>query len=110
MIKTQLEKWWDETFAPKKKTEPSALLRFLRKPKGAPNFADKRMQRGVQKAIAQKSRAARLERIYDSMRQGVRVAKERRDAYVQRRTERWKTVVENTMPAMFAEEMSRYGF
>lgn len=75
----------------------------------APRFTDKRMQRGVQVAMERKQRPARLAAIYASMRRGVEIAKERRAAYLKRRGARWRGVVENNLPAMFAAEMEKQG-
>lgn len=107
--KTQLEKWWDETFAPRKKDKLTALQIFLRRPHGAPNFADKRMQRGVQMAIAKKRRAQRLEFINEYRSQGLAMAQMLREAYLRRRGKRWRALVEEHVPRAFAEQMRGMG-
>lgn len=57
---TVLEKWWAETFKPRKKNVGlSIILRSLNKKKGH-RFTDKRMDRGVQRAIELKQRQKRL--------------------------------------------------
>jgi hypothetical protein len=77
--------------------------------RGRNQFADKRMTRGVQKALEAKQRPGRLAFIFESMRQGNRIAKKRRTAYVKRRTARWRGVVEANMPRMFAAELAKQG-
>jgi hypothetical protein len=67
------------------------------------------IQRGVQKALEAKQRPSRLAFIFESMREGNRIAKERRTAYVKRRTARWRGVVEANMPRMFAAELAKQG-
>lgn len=109
MTKTRIEKWWDETFAPKKKKPASVLAQLMRRPKRAPQFADKRMQRGVQVAKAKKQVASRLAFIYGSMRQGNVLAVARREDYLRRRGSRWRGLIEHHMPRMFAEAMQGMG-
>lgn len=107
--KTRLQKWWDEAFVKKPKPAASALLRFLRKPKRAPVFSDKRMQRGVQVAVEKKQRPARLAFIRDSQRQAVEIALQRREDYLRRRGKRWRALVEGAGPRAFVEAMRAQG-
>lgn len=48
-------------------------------------------------------------RIIESQRQGVEVAKKKRQEYVQRRTDKWRGVVEKNMPVMFNEALADAG-
>lgn len=87
-----------------------ATVRMRRRRVNARNqFADIRMTRGVQKAIAASGKQPRLEVIWASMRQGVEIATTRRAAYLKRRGARWRKHVENIMPGMFQQAMVEQG-
>lgn len=78
--------------------------------RGRNQFADKRMTRGVQRALEAKQRPRRLAFIFNSMRQANETAKARRVDYVKRRTERWRSLVTATLPRMFMQAMGAHGF
>lgn len=54
-------------------------------------------------------REKRMMFIRASQLQGVEIAARRRQAYVQRRTNRWRGVVENNMPRMFDDALKSMG-
>lgn len=54
-------------------------------------------------------REQRMARIAESQRQGVEIAKQARIAYVQRRTDRWRGLVETNMPRMFNDALREAG-
>jgi hypothetical protein len=54
-------------------------------------------------------RAARMHRIAESQRQGVEIARQRREEYVKRRSAKWKKIVTSELPKMFAQAMEAQG-
>lgn len=96
---------------PEKFDKEKFLQRLLRRraPKRRHQFSSKAMTRGVQQSLERAQRPNRLAFIYASMRQGVEIAKQRRQAYVQRRTIRWQHMFEANLPRMLNEELQRQG-
>lgn len=100
------------TAEPPPKLDKEKFLRHLmrrRAPKRRHQFVRKSMTRGVQIALERAQRPSRLAFIYNSMRQDVELAAQRRHDYLQRRTKRWRVVVEDNLPRIFNEELQRQG-
>lgn len=97
--------------AGKTRNIPREVRKMLGLPVGrrSDQWGSKAMRRGVQKAKELKQRPSRLAFIFESMRQANEVAKEERRGYLQRRTDRWRALVEAKLPVMLNAALRQQG-
>lgn len=89
------------------KVASATLRRFMRRPQRKGKLRGYRKRPALPGGLSYDQQ--RLNFIWESMRQGVEIARTRRAAYVARRTARFKKLVEKEVPRMFMQAMADLG-